>query len=122
MQVNSLNCNYRTKSYPSFGMMLPAKSVLEVTTQKILGTDGIFGIRDVVLALNPSIANRIGSRGYMGHAKIVGEKLLEKYPVLREPTLLINNAYSAETKNTEVFQNLVETLCDSLGKSIDICL
>ena len=63
----------------NFKAKLDTNAVLETTTLKIFHYNGTEGWKQVITALNDRPSKGIGSRGYRYYAKIIGEKIIDKY-------------------------------------------
>lgn len=120
MNINNYNNLYL--SNPAFGIKLNTKEVLEVTTQKQILNNGIEGMKNVVLALQPVYKDHVGSKGYRGLAKDLGEKILAKYPDLVKPTMMLKEAFSNQTRLSEDGLELVNKITKELGETIDITI
>lgn len=107
---------------PAFGIKLNTKDVLEVTTLKILNNNGLNGVRDVILKLNPKSENRIGNKGFKGQAQIIGAKIMQKYPQIKLATEKINSHYTSDFKKSKHFQEMYKNILDTLGNEIDIVI
>jgi len=113
---------YHTQNNTTFGIKLKTKDVLEVTTQKQLQNRGVDGIKNVLLTLQPSLKNHIGNIGYRGHAKILGQKILEKYQELVKPTEILNIAFADKTRPLKDNSELIDKIVKELGETIDISI
>ncbi len=107
----------------NFGTKLDTYKVLEVTSQKILQSNGTDGIRDVINALNAKPVKAVGCRGYKYYADIIGKKILEKYPDIAEVSNKINEIAA---RNPDISKNdlreKVRPLIDKLGQVVDITI
>lgn len=108
---------------PNFGVKLNTGSVLEVTSMKIFQNEGIKGFKEVTEALNPVPIKFVGNRGYRYYAKIIGEKIIKKYPEIAQATAQIreiakNNPYFTKAELNQKIQPIIE----KLGQEIDINL
>ena len=108
----------KTRSYsPSFSAQLNTLDVLGVTTQKVLYSGGMNGIKKV---LNTFCEKPIvGNRGFKYHAQIIGEKITGKYPKLKSATDELNSAFS---DNPENVQTVLDKIKKDLGENIDIII
>ncbi len=109
--INNTNFNARIKT----------ASILETTTGKAFENNGIEGMKEVFLALNKKPMKAPGSRGYRYYAKELGNKIIEKYPQIKEATEEINSIIN---KNPHIkkqdLRTKVKPYIDKLGKEIDI--
>ena len=107
----------------NFKAKLDTNAVLETTTQKIFHYDGTEGWKQVITALNDRPSKGIGSRGYRYHAKIIGEKIINKYPKIKEATDKIHKliADNPEIKKKELNEK-IKPIVEEIGREIDIIL
>ena len=73
-------------SSPNFNAKLNTAEVLETTSQKIFYSDGTNGLKKVIFALNDKPFKATGAKGYRYYAKILGDKIMNKYPQIKEAT------------------------------------
>lgn len=106
-----------------FGIKLNTGAVLEVTSLKIFQSEGIQGAREVINAINgkPADFSCYGHKGFKHQAKIIGEKIMNKYPEIKSATNEINTllAQNPNIKKQEL-NSLLQPLIKKLGSEIDI--
>ena len=115
MKINTQKINQ------NFGARLKTAQVLEVTSLKIFESDGISGCKNVIQTLAPIKQKGIGNKGYKYHAQIIGEKILEKYPKIKEATMQIKNIL-AENPNIskKALNDEIRPMINKIGQEIDI--
>lgn len=107
----------------NFKAKLDTNAVLETTTLKIFHFNGTEGWKQVITALNGRPSKGIGSRGYRYYAKIIGEKIIDKYPKIKEATEKIHKltANNPELKKAELNEK-IKPIVEEIGREIDIIL
>jgi len=113
------NCNYDYKT--NFGIKLDTVKVLETTSQTVIKSENIEGIKEVTTALNGGPLKFPGHQGFKHYAKIFGEKICAKYPEIAEITAKIREIKSQRSyiPKAEIYEQ-VKPMIDKLGKNIDI--
>ncbi len=107
----------------NFGTRLDTGKVLEVTSMKIFQSDGIGGCKEVIQALNDKPIKAAGSRGYKYYAKVIGEKIIHKYPQIADATNKINDITSKNPNISKADLNrYVQPIIEKIGKEIDIVI
>lgn len=119
MQIQSVQ---NSKYTPNFGIKLDTSNVLEVTSLKMINGNGINGMKDVFLKLNPSKENRVGCRGYFGYAKELGEKIMAKYPEIKKATGTIVEIYDKYKNNPQKMKKECQNIIEQIGNEVDITL
>lgn len=119
MQIQSIQNNRYT---PNFGVKMDTSNVLEVTSLKMINGNGVNGMKDVFLKLNPSKENRIGCRGYFGYAKEIGQKIMKKYPEIKKATDSITEIYNKYQNNPQKLKRECKNIIDKIGNEVDITL
>ena len=112
---NNSTINFKTK--------LKTAAVLETTSKKIFYYEGTEGWRQVITAFNDTPKKGIGSRGYRYYADIIGTKIMDKYPKIKEATDKIKKIIDEkpDIKKNEL-NNKIRPIIDELGDEIDINL
>lgn len=115
MKINSYDNN------TNFGIKLDTVKVLETTSQTVLKSDNIEGIKEVTTALNGGPLRFPGHQGFKHFAKIFGDKICAKYPDIAAITARIKEIKSANSymPKAEIYAK-VEHLISKLGKEVDI--
>ena len=118
MQISKVN-----DSQTAFGTKIDTIRVLETTTFKSITRKSISDMKPVIDALWPVKLKSTGSRGYRYYLKIIGDKILEKYPELTDATYEILN-YTGKNPNAtqKELQEFVKPLVKELGETIDITI
>lgn len=109
----------------NFGAKLPTIAVLESTTGRVIGNDGINGIRSVILAFPEKYGNKKapGHKGFRFHAMEIGKLIKEKYPEIATATERINAIVNNNPKiNKFELQKEIAPILENLGKELDIVL
>lgn len=119
MQIQSIQNNRYT---PNFGVKMDTLNVLEVTSLKMINGNGVNGMKDVFLKLNPSKENRIGCRGYFGYAKEIGQKIMKKYPEIKKATESITEIYDKYKNNPQKMRRECQNIIEQIGREVDITL
>lgn len=106
---------------PNFKAKLDTASVLEVTSLKIFKNEGINGFKYVIEKLEPINKKAIGWRGYAFYAKQLREKIINKYPEIKEATdeiLEITEKFPNIKKQR--LQERIQPIIERLGETVDI--
>lgn len=104
-----------------FGAKFETGKVLEVTTQKIFYSKGFEGPTEVIKTLNGK--HPVGNRGYKYMACKIGEKIMSKYPKIKEATDEIKTIFenNPEMNRNEMTQK-IKPILDRFDKVIDITI
>lgn len=117
MQVNNQSYN------PSFQVKLSTISVLETTSMKIISDNGVFGVRDVIMALNKTPFKATGSKGYAYYAKNIGEAIVNKYPNIACATQQIMQILKEKPNiSKQELRAKLEPIVKELGEVVDITI
>lgn len=119
MRTNSITPNLY------FGKKFDTINVLEVTTQRILGNNGLEGSKKIIKALSEDCNKNIGigNRGYKYYAEILGRKIIEKYPEIRKATDEINAILEKEPYiKKQKLQQKIQPILKQLNTEIDITI
>ncbi len=106
---------------PYFGVKIKTESVLEATSMKIFHNTGADGLKEVYHALE---GNKFpGHVGYKGHAEILGQKIMKKYPEIEKATreILEISENNPNIKKSE-FEEKIRHIVSRFGDTIDITL
>lgn len=117
MEMNTSNIN--------FGAKLKTISVLESTTGRIIGDNGIEGLRSVILAFPKEYGNKKapGHKGFRFHAKEIGKKIEEKYPQIASASNRIRSIIDKNpTINKFELRKEIQPILDELGERLDIII
>jgi hypothetical protein len=111
------NYDYQTH----FGIKLDTVKVLETTSQTVIKSENIDGIKEVTTALNGGPLKFPGHLGFKHYAKIFGEKICAKYPEIADATAKIREIKSQKLyiSKDEIYKQ-VKPLINKLGKEVDI--
>ena len=117
-----LNYN-KIQNNTTFGHRLKTVNVLEVTTQRIIQSNGIEGPKNVILKLYDKPFKATGHRGFRFMAETIGKKIVEKYPRIKEATDTINaiTAQNPSIKKNDL-NKLVTPLINEIGEEVDIII
>ena len=116
---------YLNTSNINFGAKLQTISVLESTTGRIIGDNGIEGLRSVILAFPQAYGKRKspGHKGYRFHAMEIGKKIMAKYPEIATATEKINEIVSNNPNiNKYNLQKEITPILNQFGKELDIII
>jgi len=112
-------------SNPNFGAKLKTISVLESTTGRIIGNNGIEGLRSVILAF-PELYGHLkapGHKGFRFHAMQIGEKIEKKYPNIADASNSIRSIVSQNpTISKFELQKEIQPIIDKLGEELDVVI
>ena len=113
----------QTGSSPMFNARLNTAEVLETTSQKIFYSDGTSGLKNVILALNDKPFKATGPKGYRHYAQIIGRKITDKYPKIKEATESIHKITKDYPLITKKELNAkIQPMIEEIGSEIDIVL
>ena len=105
----------------NFSAKLPTAAVLETTSLKIFDSKGTDGFKRVILALNDKPFKATGAKGYRYYAEKIGQKIMAKYPKIKEATDNIHSILKAEPNITKAELNLkIRPIIDEIGTEVDI--
>ena len=108
---------------PNFNAKLNTAEVLETTSQKIFYSDGTNGLKKVIFALNDKPFKATGAKGYRYYAKILGDKIMNKYPQIKEATDNIHKITAEYPYLTKKELNAkIQPMIEKIGKEIDIVI
>ena len=109
----------------NFGAKLKTIGVLESTTGRVIGNNGIEGLRSVILAFPEIYGKRKapGHQGFRFHAMEIGKLITAKYPGIATATESINNIINTKPNiNKFELQKEIKPILESLGEELDIIL
>ncbi len=115
MKINIYDSN------TNFGIKLDTVKVLETTSQTVLKSENIEGLKEVATALNGGPLKFPGHQGFKHFAKIFGDKICAKYPDIAAVTARIQEIKAANSfmPKAEIYAK-VKPLIDKLGQEVDI--
>lgn len=119
MQINPLSTQI------NFGHNFNTINILEVTTQRVLGNNGLEGSKDIISKLYGNGIQKIGigNRGYKYYAEILGQKITEKYPEIKQATDEINKIINEDPFiKKQALQQKIHPILKKLGSSFDITI
>ena len=111
------------KTNISFGEKYPTAKVLEVTTRKIFDADGVMGYIETLKKLHGNVPRYTGHLGYKKYAEEVSEKILAKYPKIRQATEdILEIARLNRSPFAKDLSIKVQPVLDRFEKEIDIVI
>lgn len=107
----------------SFKAKIDTASVFEVTCMKIFKNDGIEGFKKVVNTLRSEPIKATGHRGFAYHARIMGDRIKDKYPeIAKASDEIIEIANQNPNIKKQDFYAKILPIIDKFGETIDITL
>ena len=117
-----LSCNNSSNNI-IFGHKFKTVNVLEVTTQRIIESNGIEGPKNVILKLYDKPFKGTGHRGFRYMAENLGAKITEKYPEIRQATEAINEIIKENPNITkQELSSAAKPIIKQIGEEIDITI
>ncbi len=106
-----------------FTAKLNTVKLLETTTFKIIERESISDLKPVIDSLWDKPLKGFGKGGYRYYLKIIGDKLLNKYPQLQEATYSILNFTDKNPNATKKeLQEFVSPIIKKLGDTMDVTI
>ncbi len=106
----------------NFGTKVNTMHVIELTTLKMFEPRGFTGMTDTMKKLY-DVPKATGRKGYKYYAKLVGDKILEKYPEIKDITNTVNNLIKQNPDmSPKELHNKVCSLISKIGEEIDIVI
>ena len=107
----------------SFGQKYPTIKVLEITSQKILDSEGVLGYMTTLRQIKPDIPKYPGHLGFRYYACLAGKDIMDKYPEIKKASEEINNiAAESPLLNSVALGEKVQPIIDRFGKEVDIII
>ncbi len=107
----------------SFGEKYPTGHILEITSRKIFEPDGVTGYINKMKKLHGNVPKYTGHLGYRRYAEIVGNKIMAKYPKIKEATdEILDIANNFSYVHTSQLKEKVQPILDRFDKEIDIVI
>ena len=109
----------------NFGAKLNTIGVLESTTGRIIGDNGIEGLRSIILAFPDAHIDKnvIKYKGFRFRAMEIGKLIKTKYPDIARATDRINSIVDNNPAITKFeLQKEIQPIIEDLGRELDIVL
>lgn len=109
----------------NFGAKLNTIGVLESTTGRIIGNNGMEGLRSIILAFPDAKIDKnvIKYKGFRFHAMEIGKLIKAKYPNIASATEKINAIVNNNPAITKFeLQKEIQPIIEELGRELDIIL
>ena len=118
MQISKIQ-----NSQPAFGAKVDTIRVLEAATFKSITRESVSDMKPLIDALWPTKLKGTGSRGSRYYLKIIGDKVVEKYPKVSDAAFEILEFSDKNPKATKKeLQEFVKPIVDELGDTLDITI
>ena len=118
MQINRIE-----NTQPGFGAKVDTIRVLEAATFKSITRETVSDMKPLIDALWPTKLKGTGNRGYRYYLKIIGDKIVEKYPKVSDAAFEILDYTDKNPMATKKdLQEFVKTIVKELGETMDITI
>lgn len=112
-----------TNSSPSFGTKVDTIKILETASLKMIQSETVSDLKPIIDNFWEKPLKGAGSRGYRYYLKIIGGKILEKYPDVSNAVKKISDFTNKNPNATKQdLKNFTQTIVEKLGSEIDIII
>ncbi len=116
MPIEHINSTNFQKKYST-------SKVLEITTRKIIDSDGVNGYINALKEIHGNVPKYLGHLGYKRYAIEAGDKIIAKYPQIASATQEILNIVEKEPNILpKELRERVKPILDKMDKEIDIVI
>lgn len=107
----------------SFGTKVRTAKILEACTLKYTESDSIADLRPIIDTFWHKPLKAAGNRGYRYYIKDIAEKIMQKYPEIKQASedILRFAASNPEAKRPQM-REFVKPIIQKLGEEIDISI
>lgn len=114
--------NIQSINNVNFNAKVRTSHVLELTTLYMFEPDGFMGVVKTMKELY-DIPSATGSKGYIHYAKLVGNKILEKYAYIADITNALKEYKASRPFITpEQMREKVSSYTEKIGENIEITI
>lgn len=112
-----------SNSSPSFGKKVDTIKVLETASLKMIQSETVSDLKPVIDNFWGKPLKAAGSRGYRYYLKIIGGKIMEKYPEISNAIKEISDFSNKNPKAAKQdLKNFTQHIVEKLGSEIDIII